>query len=146
VLKLIAIGSVLLGLRFPGAVSGELAKTALAATKTAITDAKNCDEETARRLSHVLTDTANLVASAAFDSCRNYWDIEQKAYSELIMHLTPNQNELDEQPDLLSEWTAYTRKDAEINSIEARERSEIDRLLPLIVETRRKSVPAVPGK
>jgi hypothetical protein len=144
-LKLVAIGASLLGLWFLSAFAHELGKTALAATKAAIDDAQHCDEEAAQRRAQLPSETADAVALAAFDSCHNLWDAEQSKYSDVVKSMMPTPREIKENPFALSTYIQFVTGDNS-HSIEAWKRSEVDRLRPMIMETRLKSLTPVPGK
>ena len=100
-LNLVAIGASLLGLWFPSAFAHELDQAAVAATKAAIDDAQKCDEEAALRFAQLASETADAVALAAFDSCRNAWDVEQSKYSDVVRSMMPTPKEIKENPFLI---------------------------------------------
>jgi hypothetical protein len=145
VLKLVAIGASLSGLWFPSAFAHELDKVPLAATKAAIDDAQRCDVEAALRFAQLSSETADAVALAAFDNCRNAWDAEQRKYSEVVKSMMPTPKEIKENPLTLSTYLQFVAGDTSYD-IETWKRSEVDRLRPVIMETRLKNLAPVPGK
>jgi hypothetical protein len=145
-LKVLVSGSILFSIWLPSALAQNVDKSAVAADSDATIVAQRCDEEAAQRFSQLLSETADAVGSASFDSCRRYWDVEQDKHSEVIKSKTSTPKQMKENTFLLSTWLKFTIMDAEANSIETWRRAEVDLLRPIIMKTRLQSLTPHPSK
>ena len=108
----------------------------LNAAKNLIDAAKRCSESSAEKFAKVAGETADTIATAAFDNCEELWRTATsnliRAFQEQLPHFSDD--EVKKNPYLLSEHFAAANCIDDQNSLEARREAEIRRLRVLVLE------------
>jgi hypothetical protein len=112
------------------------------AAKEAISAAKACDGDAALAFAQLAGETADAVASASFDKCRDLWNDAHRKYDDAGSGPVPYSDaQLKQNPYLVSAWMGSLARDAEANSMDQWKRAEIDRLRVVVMEVRLKNAP-----
>ncbi|MCW2315114.1 hypothetical protein M2322_000634 [Rhodoblastus acidophilus] len=108
-------------------------KTAIA--NEAVAQARACDDGAATSFSR-LNETAEAVAAAAFDKCRDLWNDAHQKHSDAYSVVPYSDAQMKQNPFLFSEFLRSQVEDTERNSIAAWKRSEVERLQAVVMDER----------
>jgi hypothetical protein len=107
-------------------------------TKAALAQARRCDDDAARTFAQLANESADTVARAAFEKCRDSWMDANKKYFDGREPREFTDAEVKAHPDLPLAILRATMQDAKENSVEAWKRAEVERLLVVVMEARLK--------
>ena len=108
-------------------------------TKAAIAQARRCDDDAAKTFAQLANESADTVARAAFEKCRDSWMDANKKYFDGREPREFTDAEVKAHPDLPLAVLRATMQDSKENSIESWKRAELDRLLVVVMEARLRS-------
>jgi hypothetical protein len=134
--------AVALGLGLAGQVAAEQPPLpAVNAANALIDKARRCSDSSAEQFAKVAGETADTIAAAAFDKCKELWSTAtEKLISALLAEVPPLTKELiNKNSYMISEHFKYTNEISDENSIEHWREAEIRRLRVFILELRSKA-------